>query len=289
MIRYACEPTALEKAIDAVAPRWRARAQDYTSQLYTLGKFEKGSLDWGDVKAAFMDVQHDKCIFCERKYETPQHGKIELDIEHFRPKNAVTLWPSTSATKTYDFPFGPVGSGYYWLAYDHRNYAVSCKICNSTCKSNYFPIAGIRGADQETLDELASEEPYLCYPLGSGDKDPEELVTFNATVAIPAAPGGHDRRRGQVIIDLFELNKRDELHGQRAAMISLFGMALRLKHAGIATPKELKIIDLMDAPFIPHAGCVRAFKRVYDRAPDEAMRIYDACLEIVLDQSIPTL
>jgi hypothetical protein len=289
MIRYNCDTATLEQAIDALAPRWRARALDTTKQLKAVGKFEKGTVDWGDVKAVFMDIQHDKCIFCERKYETPQHGKIELDIEHFRPKNPVSPWPPHSSGSTYNFPIGPVGAGYYWLAYDHNNYAVSCKICNSVCKSNYFPIAGVPGADQATLSDLSAESPYLCLPIGGGDRDPEELVTFNATVAIPAAAGGPDRDRGQVIIDLFQLNRRDELHGQRAAMISLFGMALRLKRAGIASAKELKIIDMMTASNIPHAGCVRAFKRTYDRSPDEAMRIYDVCLDIVLDQSIPTL
>ena len=82
-----------------------------------------------------MELQRHKCVFCERQLG---HGAIEHDLEHFRPKGSTAPW-SPMALPTHGVGAGRA-EGYWWLSYDLGNYAASCKFCNSTLKSNRFPI-----------------------------------------------------------------------------------------------------------------------------------------------------
>lgn len=168
--------------------------------------------------------------------------------------------------------------GYYWLAYDIRNYAASCKVCNTTFKLNFFPVAGARGIAGTAVADLSRERPFLCYPIGDVDEDPEGLVTFVATTAVPAAKrSGHKQRRGRIIIDFFGLNEREQLHRERARMIGLFGSALKAEAAGRASPVDRQVLARLEAPVLPHAACVRAFKRLWASDPATAERAYDLC------------
>ena len=98
-----------------------------------------------------------------------------------------------SAKIEYDFSTGREwDQGYYLLAFHPRNYITACKSCNTPLKSNYFPIAGEqRGPQSDNPAHLASEQPFLIYPLGSLDDDPEEVLTFDGIVPKPAKQSGH--------------------------------------------------------------------------------------------------
>jgi hypothetical protein len=221
-----------------------------------------------------------KCVFCERQFENPEYGTIEFDVEHFRPKSSVEPWPDATRhpTLTYAFETGAVlASGYFWLAYDLQNYAASCKVCNTIFKLNFFPIAGTRGVTPASATTLMIEKSFLCYPIGDIDADPESLVTFSATTAVPAASDGHDHWRGRIIIDFFGLNDREQLHRERARMIALFGGAMRAVKNGTATDDDRELIGQMHSPALPHAACVRAFKRLWATDPVTADLVYVEC------------
>jgi hypothetical protein len=138
---------------------------------------------------------------------------------------------------------------------------------------------------EASVAALSGELPYLCYPLGTVDDDPEELVTFVATIAKPRATGGHLQRRGQIIIDFFDLNGRDQLHRQRAQMISMFGGPLAALHAGTASDTDRRVIGQIDHPALPHASCVRSFRRLFDDDPALGRIIYEKCRIYVFDQT----
>lgn len=289
MIRYNVSPATIAQEIAAIDPNWKAKADKRTAKFVkNEGYAEKSSL-WSTVKPVYMRAQQLKCVFCERQFENERYGKIEFDVEHFRPKSSVAAWPDAALhpSLAYNFVTGAASmSGYYWLAYDIENYAASCKACNTALKSNYFPIAGARVGAVCSVAALASEEPLLCYPLGIGDDDPETLVTFDATTAKPVAKFGHLRRRGQIIIDFFDLNGREQLHRQRAQMISMVGSALAADHAGTASQTDKKVVAGIDNPALPHASCLRAFKRLYQADPAQGHRVYDLCREYAMDQTI---
>ena len=86
MIRYAITLTDLEQRVDAKKATWRTRAAERTAEFVKQGKYEEDSGIWSEIKSVYMTLQHEKCAFCERQLESVEHGTIEQDVEHFRPK-----------------------------------------------------------------------------------------------------------------------------------------------------------------------------------------------------------
>lgn len=282
MIRYPFNRQQVEAEIAAIDPKWLTKAATRTKKFSKLGAYDEKSGIWSVIKPVYMRLQHNKCIFCERKFETEAYGKIEHDLEHFRPKSSVLAWPDTARHENLKFAY-PTGAdapaGYYWLAYDLHNYAAACKVCNTTFKSNYFPVAGVRATPTAALTD---EQPFLCYPLGVLDVDPQTLVTFTATTAIPAAPNGYDRRRGEVIIEFFGLNKRDELHRGRAEIISAVGGGLLTVANDQALVAQEQLLTKAMSGALPHAGCLRVFLALWRADRAQAARVYRQCLELML-------
>lgn len=288
MIRYATTLPGIEAAVDAIAPTWRGRAATRTANIIAAGKFNDDSPIWSDIKRAYMALQNYKCIYCERKLET-RLGAIDFDVEHFRPKSSVEVWPGRGRGPATSYAFGTgtaEPAGYYWLAYDLLNYAASCKGCNSSLKSNCFPVAAARIPFPASVTDLAGEAPYLCYPLGSIDTDPATLISFTGTTAVPIGHSRFDRQRGQVIIDFFELNIRDTLHFERAQMIVLFGGALKSIAAGTASVSDFALAARIRAPQYPHSLCLQSFHDTWQRDAAEGLRIYEKCQELVAQLDI---
>jgi len=283
MIRYATAvPAEIENRVDAEMPTWRARAATAKQQMAVQAKFSDQGPSWSEVKPVYMRLQHNKCIFCERPLAGEVAGKIEQDVEHFRPKNALKIWPRKQGKGQpvpYAFGTGAAGPGYYWLAYELTNYAAACKPCNSTRKANYFPIAsGNRGgAGQDVASLNAGEQPFLPYPLGTLDADPETLITFEGIVAKPVAADGPEHRRALVTIDFFGLNTREELWADRFRTISDLWSKLELIQTSpnadrIEVAKRGVEDALSDAA--PQASCARCFVRLFNADPLAAYQTF---------------
>lgn len=289
MIKYGASTEALNAAIIEQVPRWPANAAKRTEALLKLGRFEEKAAIWSQVKPVYIRLQRNKCAFCERQFETPDYGAIEFDVEHFRPKSSVLPWPDARRHSGVDYvqPDAGLPGGYYWLAYQPLNYAASCKVCNSILKLNYFPIAGERGSPPASPLELESEHPYLCYPIGDSAQDPETLITFVANIAVPTQADGEGHLRGRVIIDFFELNKREQLLRERAEMIALFGPAFEARAAGAATALHLKLIDKVADPGLRHSNCLRAFARLWQSDAAQAAQVLAQCQEYWLSGGAP--
>lgn len=286
MIRHAYDSDAVQAAVGAIDARWIKKARTRVSKLLAKGRYEEASSIWSVVKPVYMRLQHYKCVFCERQFEDAQFGPIEWDLEHFRPKSNVAVWPDPVRHPglNYGADLGAAApEGYYWLAYTLENYAASCKVCNTIFKLNYFPVAAARGAVGDLAQSLRDEQALLCYPFGDLDDDPETLVSFVLTTAVPTQTTGAAALRGRVIIDFFGLNRRDILHRERARMISLVGAAYTQRDSGLATPQMLAMIQRLEEPQIPHAACVRAFARLWHDDPVMAQRGYQACLQFGFD------
>ena len=277
MIRYPVTEKELERMIDEAAPGWRRKARSRTSRFGTAGRYDESAGCWSEVKGVYMKIQHCKCAYCERKLEGEDVGKIEHDVEHFRPKNGVRKWPPAGGS-SYGFPTGDdFDEGYYLLAYHPLNYAVACKPCNTPLKSNYFPIAGRRGSRRGHPNELVDEKCYLIYPIGTIDASPEELVTFDGIIPVPRLKKGHRARRARVTIDLFQLHLRENLLEQRAERIMGLYIAMKLlEQDGIADDlREFtrdSIATLLSSSR-PHCNCLRAYHELYGKDPARAEMI----------------
>ena len=283
MIRYPVTRRELRRRVSAHDPDWLAKAATRTQRFINQGKFNERSHIWSDIKVVFMHLQHNKCVFCERALAGERFGRGEHDLEHCRPKSSVKAWPTRKISRerniNYTFGTGAASpTGYYWLAYDIQNYAAACKPCNSALKSNYFPIADNRGGATATVRQLNQrEKPFVIFPIGSVDDDPERLISFDGIVAIPKIARGHGRRRAQVTIDFFELNNREELLNDRFRVIESLWLALKLRDASEdRRDRQIarQMIKEMTSPDYPHASCARNFLALYNRDPRGAWDVY---------------
>jgi hypothetical protein len=288
MIRYDISEADLHADIEAESPGWRVKAARRTAACRKKMAFDGGGSIWSDIKPVYMRLQHNKCAYCERKLEGEPYGRIEHDVEHFRPKNGVKEWPDdrikVERQIDYDFPTGQGwDQGYYLLAFHPHNYITACKSCNTPLKSNYFPIAGKRrGPQSDDPARLASEQPYLLYPLGNLDDDPEEILTFDGIVPKPSKRSGHRRRRAMVTIDFFELDTREELLRGRAEKVRELTLALIVERVGrLPAHKALaeRTIADLQSEKSAHSNCVRSFLRLYRRDRPRAEAIFEAAME----------
>ena len=115
----------------------------------------------------------------------------------FGPKKKVARWPVPASLARQGVvvqqPARGHEPGYTFLAYHPLNYAAACKTCNSILKKNYFPIAGTRDtSNSREPAAIAGERPYLLYPIGNLDADPEDLIEFAGLSAQAKASGIDD-------------------------------------------------------------------------------------------------
>jgi len=191
-----------EKPIDA----WCYKAEELTKKLNDLDSTEerkkliaKNKDLWRELKAWLLKLSHGKCWYSEAKEIFSFY-----DVDHFRPK---------SCAKQLD---GTKREGYWWLAFDWRNYRISGNIGNRPNsgedgrvrgKRDYFPLkAGSSVAISPEYD-LRDEIIYLLDPT---DPDDPVLLTFDESgYPKPAASDetwGYERAK--TTIELLHLDYR---------------------------------------------------------------------------------
>ena len=278
MIRFPITRADLEARIEVACPGWLRRAATRTDRSVTAGRTVGAARTWSQVKSVYMRLQHNKCLFCERTLAGEGYGKVEHDVEHFRPKKNVRAWPPADGGLTFPFPTGdPMPGGYFWLREHPLNYGTVCKTCNSALKSDYFPIAGGRGqAPAEPAELTATERPYLLYPIGDADEVPRQILTFRGPLAVPVTRSGHRHRRAKVMIAFFALNSRDELLRKRCEQLAALANALALINLGTSPEKAAARSDVerLGRPESRHSSCVRAACELYVSDRPGALAIF---------------
>ena len=279
MIRYASSGAAeVERAIRAHDRTWLNDAAARTQVFISAGGYAERSSIWARVKPVYMEIQHYKCIFCERALARREVGSIEHDVEHYRPKGSIKEWPPRSSRVYSEFAGRAGGAsltGYYWLAYEPLNYATACKPCNSILKSNFFPIAGRRGAAPASVEQLnRRERPFIIFPYL---EDPERLITFTGVIARPRAARGFDHERALVTIDLFQLNRSDLTEDRFRAICAIMPWRQTIESGPERQrPRAARILERLTADHAPQAACARAFLELCDRDFDLAEQVFDA-------------
>ena len=291
MIRYDISPRKLRTLIKQRVPGWIERAQKRTASFRKLGKYEEKSSIWREVKPVLMEVQGGaKCCFCERKFEETGLGRYELDIEHFRPKGNVKMWhcPPELIREGVKLTATVVAvNGYHLLSYHLRNYAVACKSCNSGLKKNYFPIAGPYDLNGDDPTKMKKELPWLLYPIGRLDIDPEEVITFYGYLPQSKSTKPHLRLRGLVTIFFFGLDDvfgRKTLLKERAWVI----ISLHLFLVGAEDKKNKQKAALVQEILKPssgHTNCARSFKRLFHADRTKAAEVASLAEKYILSGS----
>ncbi len=280
MIRVEIDRDDLEQKIRDHNATWLDTAKSKTQDLESDPALEVTSI-WSPIKEVFMNLQHSKCIFCEKEVEDQP---IEQDVEHFRPKNNVRRWSVPEWMENEEGisvkqPTNGSEPGYRLLAYNFLNYAAACKTCNSTRKSDYFPIAGpSRKSSSKNPARLRSEKAYLIYPISDLDDDPEDLIEFRALSPQAKQVAGFGRKRALVTIELFQLddpNGRPYLFKTRAKNVWLLHKCLIQIDAGNAAERAeaQTVVDFLTSPASEHTNCLRSFRRLYGNDPAEAASV----------------
>lgn len=288
MIRYAITPAQLRARIEAHKPGWLERARQRTDGFRAAGGYQESSSIWSEVKRVYMDLQNSKCAYCERQLE--KNEPVEHDLEHYRPKKNVRVWPADHHGVVYDFATGPdFPGGYFLLAYAPRNYCAACKPCNTSFKNDYFPIAGARGNQTaERPADLTDEKPFVIYPIGGLDPDPETLLGFEGIVPKPLGTRGHKRRRAVVTIDFLNLDGRETLRVERARTIEKLAVALRLLEMAPGDPLAQGIIDRAQLPSSPHTSCAKAFVKLFGENRGAADLVVEGVLQYLASDPLGT-
>jgi uncharacterized protein (TIGR02646 family) len=184
---------------------------------------------WRELAPNLEILQNGKCWYSESK-----NSGSDKDIDHFRPKNRVNEDPDHE--------------GYWWLAFDWRNYRYSCQWCNQRRndvanatdggKWDHFPISLQSCRAQKEGEKLALEEVDLLDPI-----DPEDwkLLTFlpNGQPTPAKPPGTRDHDRAKTSIQVYHLHHIDFVRDrkERATEIRRLIEDMEMLHSKITEPE----------------------------------------------------
>lgn len=146
------DPAWLKKAADLLQAMKNAATTEERHEI-----IDKNQAFWGETKDWLLSLSHGKCWFSEAK-DCFNHWHVE----HFRPKKSA---------KNAD---GTADEGYWWLAFDWKNYRI-CGGVGNTKKGTFFPLRP-QTARQAFGGDVRMEQPYLLDPA---DEDDPGLLGFD--------------------------------------------------------------------------------------------------------------
>ena len=213
---------------------------------------------WRRYKAEFAQAQHHKCGYCEIKAFAGEPG----DVEHYHPKAAVWALRDDPSTWGREVPHLSnvegrrhrvlSSRGYWWLAYEWKNYLLACDRCNSAWKASFFPVEEASRALPP--DPRRPEMPLLLSPFGR--RKPGRHLRFSdlgQVESVPSSPFGFETIR-TCGLDRESLRDAREEKARKT-----YDLLQRLSSADGAKAKE-HMRDLVELGRVDyaHAGMVRA-------------------------------
>jgi uncharacterized protein (TIGR02646 family) len=191
---------------ECLTKAWRDKAEAAKNELLAASNSEERKkilkrVASSDVWRSFYELLPDnlkkKCWYCEA-----EEIRSDMPVDHFRPKNKVEEECGHE--------------GYWWLAFDWKNYRCACTFCNSrrnfeeteggkACK---FPLVNptrraFTLADAQALQE---EIPDFLDPF---DPDDEKLLWFDEDGMPEPKPDASpdEQRKVENSIDIFHLHE----------------------------------------------------------------------------------
>ncbi len=165
----------INKDFDDIPDVLKTKGKEETLKLYESVDSGHDRLDFKSsifghesVKKKLIEIQNDKCCFCESKVTSISYG----DIEHFRPKAGYQQHDQETLNRP----------GYYWLAYDWSNLLFSCEVCNRRFKRNLFPLLNPQKRAKNHKGDITAEKPVFIDP---SKDDPQKWITFNQEIPVP--------------------------------------------------------------------------------------------------------
>jgi|SRR5919202_2028951 uncharacterized protein (TIGR02646 family) len=191
---------------------WLSESKNASAKI-TLGEAEIDDFSkvWGDLKPALEKLIGKKCWYCE-----VIQSRSDKEVEHFRPKKKV-------------WQVKPRHNGYFWLAFDYKNFRYSCQYCNKRRrdiinnriggKGNYFPLADESKRARIPGDEI-HEVPMLLDPCV--EKDVKLLDFDDAGNPCPVISANKfEQERVKVSVRLYHLDHSELVEDRKSLAINL--------------------------------------------------------------------
>ena len=134
---------------------------------------------------------------------------------------------------------------------------------------------------------MDAEKPWLLYPVGCLDVDPEDVVTFHGYLPQSKSEDPFLKLRGLVTIAFFSLddvNRRKNLILERAWKIVTLHFLLTMTEDG-GNEGAGTLVDPMLASNAPHANCARSFARLFRSDRIRADKVADMASEFLKSRS----
>ena len=234
MIRV-CKPPAPPRLTKTGAARTReycfafdADPNAYLNGTRKFNKFKRDIYGHQSVKSALREAQHQKCCFCEGKFE----AFAPADVEHYRPKGASRQDQKSQR----NYP------GYYWLAYSWDNLYWCCEVCNRYSKNDFFPLANPGERARCHSDDIAIEKELILNP--GGQDDPLCHIRFQEEVAVGVT------KAGLTTIEFVDLNRLTltEERLTRLGQLRMLSDFIRIL-ASRPEPIPIEIVEKIHAEF----------------------------------------
>lgn len=197
------------KALD-----WKNRQKAHFNAIKGLtpdqrSQYFNANRDWNDFQKAMMSLYGLKCWYSEALI-----GAGDFQIDHFRPKNRSRQYDTTILKE----------NGYWWLAYDWKNFRLSGGLCNLRRKDrlnsseevkgkgDYFPLDMKEGKLAPDCESYKCELPILLDPVDEYDVG---LLSFDGNGEILPFGAGKEKERAKWSITLYHLDL-EQLNRQRA-------------------------------------------------------------------------
>jgi hypothetical protein len=189
--QWSNEATAALETLKVKQPEERA---EFINKNYPI---------WSSLKSAMATLSHDKCWYSEKRIAVS-----ELEVDHFRPKNRVT-------------DVQPPHAGYWWLAFDWRNYRLAYSLINKRRKDTregdiqgkgcHFPLVNPESRVPDLAPaSVALERPKLIEPCVAADVLLLDYAVEDGKVVERHRPNEADSTpydRARSSIELFHLNE----------------------------------------------------------------------------------
>ncbi len=235
----------LEEVASLLSAEWKNDCISVTRELEQASTAEaraellKSHSDlWREVKERLAEASHGKCWYCESK-----NTRSDNAVDHFRPKGRV----AEDATHP----------GYWWLAFDYRNYRFACTYCNSRRKhaesgsaggkQDHFPLAIGSFRACGPSDPWESEKPLLLDPCSVLDVsivwyDEEGQLKLNPSMVIPDPLGQSRIDASRIILHLDHPYTVQERKRVYLKIISLCNKADRIYKAMSTGNSEMQVM-----------------------------------------------
>jgi hypothetical protein len=144
---------------------------------------------WGELKGHLAGIRNRKCWYSESI-----NDGAHCHVDHFRPKKKALNEAGVNQ------------GGYWWLAFNWRNYRYTGPAPNVR-KKDYFPV--IQHKAMNFADNIANEDVLFLDPLVMGDSD-KLAYEGNEGKVIPRSNDGNSRDYKRAVFSIYRYNLNTE-------------------------------------------------------------------------------